>query len=63
VKKVDDLRVEAQRCVGIANQSADNKVAAAFLAYACELEQRARLIEVTTNAPETAIGPAERRSV
>jgi hypothetical protein len=63
VKKVDDLRVEAQRCIGIASQSADNKVGAAFLAYACELEQRARLIEITTKAPKTAIGPAERLSV
>jgi hypothetical protein len=63
VKNVDDLRLEAQRCIGIASQSADNKVAAAFLAYACELEQRARLIEIATNAPKTVIGPAERRSV
>ena len=29
----------------MADRTADNKVAAALLAYACQLEQRARLIE------------------
>jgi hypothetical protein len=45
VKKQSKLREEAERCVRVADLTADNKVAAALLAYACELEQRARLIE------------------
>jgi hypothetical protein len=44
-KEQSKLRQEAQRCVQVADLTADDKVAAALLAYACELEQRARLIE------------------
>ena len=45
MKKVSKLRAEAQHCIRVADRTADNKVAAALLAYACELDQRARLIE------------------
>jgi hypothetical protein len=45
MKKMSKLRSEAQHCIRVADRTADNKVAAALLAYACELEQRARLIE------------------
>jgi len=62
MKNVDDLRAEARRCIGIANETIDNKVAAAFLSYACALEQRARLIEATRQARrKTASELAERR--
>jgi hypothetical protein len=44
-QKITKLREEARQCVQVADKTADNKVAAALLAYACELEQRARLIE------------------
>ena len=44
-RKITKLRAEARQCVQVADQTADNKVAAALLAYACELAQRARLIE------------------
>jgi hypothetical protein len=46
-RKSNELREEARRCVQVADQTADDKVAAALLAYACTLEQRARLIEGT----------------
>ena len=45
MKKASKLRNEAQRCAQVAESTADDKVAAALLAYACELEQRALLIE------------------
>jgi hypothetical protein len=45
VKKVRKLRDQAERCVRVADTTADDRVAAALLAYASELEQRARLIE------------------
>jgi hypothetical protein len=44
-KKANKLHEEAQKCVHVANRTTDDKLAAALLAYACELEQRARLIE------------------
>ena len=44
-KRLKKLREEARQCVRVADRTADNKVAAALLAYACQLEQRARLIE------------------
>ena len=44
-KQIKKLREEARQCVRVADRTADNKVAAALLAYACQLEQRARLIE------------------
>ena len=43
--KINKLRNEARRCVRVADRTADNKIAAALLAYACDLEQRARQIE------------------
>ena len=45
MKRVRKLREEAQQCFRVANLTADNRVAASLLAYACELEQRARMIE------------------
>jgi hypothetical protein len=44
-KKIKELHQESQQCIRVADRTADNKVAAALLAYACELEQRAKLIE------------------
>ena len=44
-KQLKKLREEAQQCFRVADRTADNKVAAALMAYASELEQRARLIE------------------
>lgn len=75
MSKVRRLREEAQRRIQIAKRTADNKVAAALMAYACELEQRARLIEnakklvrnsasrVTESTPSEALAPpASRRT-
>ena len=45
MKRVYKLRDEARQCFRVADLTADNTVAAALLAYACELEQRARLME------------------
>ena len=45
MRRVYKLRDEAQQCYRVADRTADNTVAAALLAYACQLEQRARLIE------------------
>jgi hypothetical protein len=44
-KKIKELRQETQQFIRVADRTADNKVAVALLAYACELEQRAKLIE------------------
>jgi hypothetical protein len=49
-KRVNKLREEAQQCIRVADRTVDNKVAAALLAYACELQQRAKLIE-SSNKP------------
>jgi hypothetical protein len=49
-KRVNKLREEAQQCIRVADRTVDNKVAAALLAYACELQQRAKLIE-SANRP------------
>ena len=49
-KRVNKLREEAQQCIRVADRTFDNKVAAALLAYACELQQRAKLIE-SANKP------------
>ena len=49
-KRVNKLREEAQQCIRVADRTVDNKVAAALLAYACELQQRAKLIE-SANKP------------
>ena len=45
MKTPEDMRDEAERCVRLARQTIDDSVASALLAYACELEQRARLLE------------------
>ena len=45
MKTPDDMREEAERCIRLARQTIDDSVASALLAYACELEQRAHLIE------------------
>lgn len=61
--RVSKLRKEAMACAKIADRTADNKLAAALLAYACELEQRARVIE-TTRKPHrrtAALAEAEPR--
>jgi len=50
-RQANKLREEAQKCVRVADRMADNKVAAALLAYASELEQRARLIEQNKKKP------------
>ena len=44
-KQLKKLRDEAEKCFLVADRTADNTVAAALLAYACQLEQRARLVE------------------
>ena len=46
-RKITKLREEARQCVQVADKTADDTLAAALLAYACTLEQRARLIEGT----------------
>jgi len=51
MKRVKKLREEARQCVRVADRTTDNKVAAALLAYACELEQRARLVESAKKKP------------
>ena len=45
MKRVRKLRDEARQCFRVADITADDRVASALLAYACELEQRARLLE------------------
>ncbi len=45
MKTAEDMREEAERCIRLARQTMDDSVAAALLAYACELEQRAHLLE------------------
>jgi hypothetical protein len=48
-KQAKKLHEEAQQCIQVADRTADDKVAAALLAYASALEQRARLIESARN--------------
>lgn len=45
MKTPKDMREEADRCLRLARQTIDDSVASALLAYACELQQRAHLIE------------------
>jgi hypothetical protein len=45
MKTPEDMREEAERCIRLARQTLDDSVASALLAYACELEQRAHLLE------------------
>ena len=45
MKTADDMREEAERCIRLARQTIDDSVASALLAYACELQQRAHLLE------------------
>ena len=54
-KKAKKLREEAQKCVRVADRTTDDKLAAALLAYACELEQRARLIESAKKRIRSAV--------
>ena len=56
-KHANKLREEAQKCVRVADRAADNKLAAALLAYASELEQRARLIENAKRPKRAASTP------
>jgi len=51
---IDDYRNRAEQCRAIASGTGDNRVAAALLAYACELEQRARLIEIGRKAAKSS---------
>lgn len=54
-RKITKLRAAARHCAQVAGQTVDNKVAAALLAYACELEQRARLIESAKKPARAAL--------
>jgi hypothetical protein len=47
MKTAEDMREEAERCIRLARHTIDDSVASALLAYACELEQRAHLLEET----------------
>lgn len=58
-RKIAKLRAEARQCAQVAGRTVDDKVAAALLAYACELEQRARLIE-SAKKPARATPAGER---
>jgi hypothetical protein len=46
MKTAAEMREEAERCIRLARQTIDDSVASALLAYACELQQRAHLLEV-----------------
>ena len=59
MKRVLKLRDEARRCFRVADLTADNRVASALLAYACELEQRARLIENSKKPTAKSPPPAQ----
>jgi hypothetical protein len=59
-KQIKKLREEAQKCVRVADRTVDDKVAAALLAYACQLEQRARLIESPKRRGEPISGSRTR---
>jgi hypothetical protein len=48
MKTPADMREEAERCIRLARQTIDDSVASALLAYACELQQRAHLLEGST---------------
>ena len=61
MKTPGDLREELDRCIGLARLTIGNSVASALFAYACELEQRAQLLEQTiTN--NTVSGRPRRRA-
>lgn len=51
MKTTQELLEQAQRCLWLARETTDNKVAAALVAYGCELEARARQIEVLRTQP------------
>ncbi len=61
MKTPGNLRDEADRCIRLARQTIDNSVASALFAYACELEQRAQLLE-QTDTDNTAPGHPRRRA-
>ena len=50
-KKAHKLREEVQKCFRAVNRATDDRIAAALMAYACHLEQRARLVERPKNKP------------
>ena len=60
--RVSKLRKEALACVKVADRTADNKLAAALLAYACELEQRARVMATPRRAHRRNAALAEAKS-
>jgi hypothetical protein len=45
MKSPEDMREAAERSIRLARQTIDDSVASALLAYACELQQRAYLLE------------------
>ena len=61
MKTPGNLREEADRCIRLARQTIDNSVASALFAYACELEQRAQLLE-QTNTDNTGSEQPRRRA-
>ncbi len=48
MKTPEEMREEAERCIRLARQTIDDSVASELLAYACELQQRAHLLEEQT---------------
>ena len=53
MKTAAEMREEAERCIRLARQTIDDSVASALLAYACELQQRAHLLEVDASQNST----------
>jgi|GEM_PF-2811296 hypothetical protein len=54
MKTPKEMREEAERCVRLARQTLDDSVASALLAYACELDQRAQLLERRASSDSAA---------
>ena len=57
MKMSKDMREEAERCIRLARQTIDDSVASALLAYACELEQCAQLVEQSFPRNTVAASP------
>lgn len=51
MKTTQELLDQAQRCLRLARETTDDKLAGALLAYGCELEARARQMEVLRTQP------------
>ncbi len=51
MKTAQELREKAEQCLRLGRATTDDKVAAALLAYGCELEARARQIEEPRTRP------------